>query len=116
MGKRVRLCFHDRCFDGTSSAAVFTRFYRECVDATAEFHYTGLIHRPAGSPFDDGVFDGDVNVIVDFKYSPSPKLTWWFDHHQSAFLTPEDAEHFRRDTGGQKLPGPLPSCLPGTEN
>lgn len=106
MGKRVRICFHDRCFDGTSSAAVFTRFYRECVDTAAEFHYTGLTHRPAGSLFDDGMFDGDVNVIVDFKYSPSPKLTWWFDHHQSAFLTPEDAEHFRRDTGGKKFYDP----------
>jgi hypothetical protein len=33
---------------------------------------------------------------VDFKYSNSPKVTWWFDHHQSAFLTPADAEHFRK--------------------
>ena len=42
--------------------------------------------------FEDGLFDGDENAIVDFKYSNNPKLTWWFDHHQSAFLTPEDAE------------------------
>src|SRR5580704_16440792 len=26
---RVRLCFHDRCFDGTASAALFYRFYKE---------------------------------------------------------------------------------------
>ena len=37
----------------------------------------------------------DENAIVDFKYSPHPGLTWWFDHHQSAFLSPADAEHFR---------------------
>ena len=106
MAKKVRVCFHDRCFDGTSSAAVFTRFYRECVDAGAGFAYTGLTHKPAGSLFDDGTFDAEENVIVDFKYSPSPKLTWWFDHHQSAFLTPEDAEHFRRDTSGRKFYDP----------
>jgi hypothetical protein len=38
-------------------------------------------------------------VIVDFKYSNSPKVTWWFDHHQSAFLTPADAEYFRKHPG-----------------
>lgn len=106
MGKKIRVCFHDRCFDGTSSAALFSRFYRECLDPTAEFHYTGLTHKPPGIIFDDGMFDGDENVIVDFKYSSSPKLTWWFDHHQSAFLTPEDAWHFRQDRSGRKFYDP----------
>jgi len=31
---------------------------------------------------------------VDFKYSASPRITWWFDHHLSAFLTPEDHQNF----------------------
>ena len=102
---KVRICFHDRCFDGASSAAVFSRFYRERINSAAEFHYTGMTHK-ASAPFEDGVFDGDENVIVDFKYSSSPLLTWWFDHHQSAFLRPEDAEHFRRDTSGKKFYDP----------
>lgn len=105
MGNKVRICFHNRCFDGASSAAVFSRFYRECINSQAELHYTGLTHRPAGL-FDEVPFDGDENIIVDFKYSSSPRLTWWFDHHQSAFLTPEDEEHFRRDTGKQKFYDP----------
>src|SRR5580698_8337884 len=91
---RVRLCFHDRCFDGTASAALFYRMYRERFDAKAEFGFTGMTHK-AKQPWEAGLFDGDENAIVDFKYSNSPKLTWWFDHHQSAFLTPQDAEHFR---------------------
>src|SRR5258707_6675834 len=49
------------------------------------------------------MFDGDENAIVDFKYSPSEKLTWWFDHHQSAFLTPQDEAHFRADQSGKKF-------------
>jgi len=102
---RVRVCFHDQCFDGASSAALFTRFYRECVNPQAEFAYRGLVHR-AGQLFDEDFFDGDENVIVDFKYSSSPRLTWWFDHHQSAFLTEADAQHFRRDTSGKKFYGP----------
>ena len=95
---QVRLCFHDRCFDGTASAALFYRFYRERFNAQAQFELTGMTHR-AVQPWTDGLFDGDENVIVDFKYSNSPKVTWWFDHHQSAFLTPTDAENFRKHPG-----------------
>ena len=102
---RVRVCFHDQCFDGACSAALFTRFYRTCINAKAEFNYRGLAHR-AGQLFEPDFFDGDENAIVDFKYSSSDRLTWWFDHHQSAFLTPADAEHFRRDTSGRKFYGP----------
>jgi hypothetical protein len=107
---RVRVCFHDKCFDGASSAAIFSRFYRERINPNAEFLYTGMTHK-ASQPFEDGVFDGDENAIVDFKYSPSPDLTWWFDHHQSAFLKPEDAEHFRHDHSGKKFYDPtFKSC------
>jgi hypothetical protein len=95
---RVRLCFHDRCFDGTASAALFYRFYRGRFQPDAEFHFTGMTHR-AVQPWEAGLFDGDENAIVDFKYSNSPKVTWWFDHHQSAFLTPADAENFRAHPG-----------------
>src|SRR6267154_1906178 len=95
---RVRLCFHDRCFDGTASAALFYRFYREKFDANAEFGFSGMTHR-AKQPWEPGLFDGDENAIVDFKYSNSPKVTWWFDHHQSAFLTTADAEQFKQAPG-----------------
>jgi hypothetical protein len=102
---KVRLCFHDRCFDGAASAAVFLRFYRERIAPDAEFALTGLTHR-AGNLFTPDLFDGQQNAIVDFKYSSSPKLNWWFDHHQSAFLSAADAEHFRRDASGQKFYDP----------
>ena len=102
---KVRVFYHGKCFDGTASAAVFYRFYRERIRPDAEFQFTGLVHR-AGALFDERDFDGDENVIVDFKYSPSPKITWWFDHHQSAFLTPQDAEHYRRGDKKQKFYDP----------
>jgi hypothetical protein len=101
----VRVCFHDQCFDGACSAAVFTRFYKECIDPRAELQYRGLMHR-AGQLFDADIFDSEQNVIVDFKYSSNERLTWWFDHHQSAFLTEADAEHFRADRTGRKFYGP----------
>lgn len=102
---KVRLCFHDHCFDGAASAALFYRFYRDRIDPKAEFHFTGMTHR-ASQPWENDLFDGDENVIVDFKYSSSPRVTWWFDHHQSAFLTPADAEHFRQDRAGHKFYDP----------
>jgi hypothetical protein len=98
----VRILYHDHCFDGAASAAVFSRFLEERFHPGAEFQFTGMAHK-ATQLFEDHLFDGDVNAIVDFKYSPHPRLTWWFDHHQSAFLSPEDAEHFRRDTSGRKF-------------
>jgi hypothetical protein len=99
---KLRVLYHGHCFDGVASAAVFTRFYKSSINPEAEVGYTGLLHRP-GALFDEGMFDGDENAIVDFKYSTSPHLTWWFDHHQSAFLTPEDEAHFRRDQSGKKF-------------
>ncbi len=93
---QVRVFFHDRCFDGAASAALFSRFYRERMRADAEFVFCGLVHR-SGSLFDEHLFDSaEENAIVDFKYSTSPRVTWWFDHHQSAFLTPDDSKHFRQ--------------------
>ena len=88
-----RVFYHDHCFDGACSASVFTRFHRECIGTAREFSYSGLMHR-AGSLFDEAAFIEGENAIVDFKYSASPKVTWWFDHHQSAFLTPADQQDF----------------------
>lgn len=102
---KLRLLYHGHCFDGVASAATFSRFYRERVHPEAEIHYRGLLHRP-GTLFDMDMFDGDENAIVDFKYAASERLTWWFDHHESAFLTPEDEAHFRADTSGMKFVDP----------
>jgi hypothetical protein len=102
---KVRVFYHYKCFDGTASAALFSRFYEERVDRNAEFQFTGLVHR-AGSLFNEADFDGDENAIVDFKYSPSPRITWWFDHHESAFLSPQDAEHYRAGDKSKKFYDP----------
>jgi hypothetical protein len=89
---------------------LFSRFYRERIRSDVEFEFTGLVHR-AGALFDEKQFDGDENAIVDFKYSSSPNITWWFDHHESAFLTPSDAEHFEQDQSNRKFYDPaFKSC------
>ena len=98
---RIKVLFHNNCFDGVASAALFAAFYKEAVNKNAQQEFLGLVHK-AGQMFDEAIFDGDENAIVDFKYCSSPNLTWWFDHHQSAFLTKEDEEHFRSSTEGLK--------------
>ncbi len=93
MGLNVRVFYHDKCFDGACSASLFARFHRECIDTGARYGFHGLVHR-AGALFREDDFIGDENAIVDFKYSSSPRVTWWFDHHLSAFLTPGDQQQF----------------------
>jgi hypothetical protein len=100
-----RILYHDHCFDGAASAAFFSRFIAGAVHPDANFRYTGMAHR-ASQAFEPELFDGDENAIVDFKYSSDPRLTWWFDHHQSAFLSAADAGHFRADRTGRKLYDP----------
>ena len=103
--KKVRVLYHDNCFDGVSSAAVFSRFYKQQMDPAAVIEYEGLTHK-AGQHIGEEMFGEGENAIVDFKYCASDKLTWWFDHHESAFLSTEDERHFRLNTGGHKFHDP----------
>ncbi len=89
-----RVLHHNQCFDGACSAAVFTKFHSDVIGTARAYEYRGLAHTSAGT-IPETVFGLNENAIVDFKYSPSPHLTWWFDHHQSAFLSPEDRTHFQ---------------------
>ncbi len=100
-----RVFYHDNCFDGACSASLFTRFHRECVGTADSFDYFGLKHK-AGALFEESWFESEgENAIVDFKYDPSTQVTWWFDHHLSAFLTPGDEADFR---AGQQNPDGSP--------
>jgi len=106
----VKVFYHDKCFDGACSASLFTRFYRERIRRGADFQFQGLLHR-AGALFNIDDFNGDENTIVDFKYLASDKLTWWFDHHESAFLSEQDREHFERQQSNKKFFDPdFKSC------
>jgi hypothetical protein len=103
---KMKVLFHDSCFDGAASAAVFCRFYKERVRADVEFAFMGLAHKAGVGELDAALFDGDENAIVDFRYCQNPKLTWWFDHHVSAFQIPGDEASFRADTSGHKFHDP----------
>ena len=107
---RLKIFFHDSCFDGATSAALFGEFYRATRGAGAEVALQGVQHR-RGDPFEGLALDGDDNACVDFRYCADPRMTWWFDHHVSAFQPAELRAHFEADRSGQKFFDPTsPSC------
>jgi len=108
---RLKVLYHANCFDGCASAAFLGRFFQARLGSGL----TRLEHQPVqhheGDPFPPDAFDADVNAVVDFRYSPSPRLDWWFDHHQSAFHLPAWRAQFEADRTGQKFWDPAaPSC------
>jgi hypothetical protein len=104
---KLRVLYHGNCFDGCSSAGVFTRFYKERVaQGPVEIAYRPMEHKGDRQPFPSDAFDGDENACVDFRYSQDPRLSWWFDHHASAFQEPGDEAHFRADATGRKFYDP----------
>ncbi len=104
---KLRVLFHGNCFDGSASAGLFARFFREhLAKGPAEVAYTPMQHKGDAQPIDGKVLDGDVNACVDFRYSQDSRLNWWFDHHASAFQLPGDEAHFRADQSGRKFYDP----------
>ncbi|HTP25910.1 MAG TPA: phosphoesterase [Anaeromyxobacteraceae bacterium] len=106
----LKVLYHGNCFDGCVSAALFSRFFAEHEGKDTITAFQPLQHKD-GDPFPPGAFDGDVNACVDFRFSPSPDLHWWFDHHASAFQPASDRAYFESDRSGRKFWDPTaPSC------
>jgi hypothetical protein len=92
----LKIFFHDACFDGTTSAALFAAFYRDIVDRTAEPRPVGMIHRD-GNPFEGVTLDADDHACVDFRFCADPRMRWWFDHHATTFQPPALREVYERE-------------------
>ena len=89
--RKVVVATHGYCFDGLCSAVMFTRLLRHVHGAAPlDFAYHAAGYGPGQNGVDASVLKGDENAILDFRFSSSPKLTWYFDHHKSAFPTKED--------------------------
>ncbi|MEY4583240.1 MAG: hypothetical protein RL701_7943 [Pseudomonadota bacterium] len=106
MSKDIVIGYHGHCFDGMASAALLTCLLRELAAGDAQparFRYVGLDHQPGGSHVPEKILTGEVNAVVDFRYTMSEKLTWWFDHHLSGLVGDAEREHFLADTSGRKF-------------
>lgn len=92
----LKIFFHDGCFDGTASAALFSAFYRDVHDRSVDVRPVGMAHRD-GDPFEGVPLDADDHACVDFRFCSDPKMTWWFDHHPTAFQPPALRDIFDRE-------------------
>ena len=76
---------------------MFTRLYRHLFAGDqATFEYRGAGYGPGVNGVDAKVMTGDANAILDFRFSPLDALSWYFDHHVSAFVSAEDRAYYER--------------------
>src|SRR5262249_8987328 len=54
--------------------------------------YLSCGYGPNMSTVPEGWLDGDENAILDFRYTPTPRLTWYFDHHLTAFASDQERD------------------------
>ena len=85
--RHVVVATHGHCFDGLCSAAIIHApppprgaWRRASRSRTISCGYG-----PGQNGVDPKALAGDVNAILDFRFSPAPQLTWYFDHHVTAF-------------------------------
>jgi len=94
---------HGHCFDGLASAALFTRLIERTQAGTIDFTYRACGYGGGQARPDDAMLSGDENAILDYRYYPTDKLGWYFDHHRTAFGSPEERAHFEARTGGGRF-------------
>src|SRR5690606_5579776 len=81
---------HGHCFDGLASAALLSSLIsQENKLSRAEYFACGYAY---GSP--SPTFDGDENALLDFRYESNDSLTYYIDHHPTAFGDTEKKAHF----------------------
>ena len=90
---RAVVATHGHCFDGLCSAVVFTRLLMELEGPAVQFKYLSCGYAPTQVAL-EGVLDGDVNAILDYRFCATEQLHWYFDHHRTAFGTPADRAFF----------------------
>ena len=103
---QVFVATHGHCFDGLCSAVLFTRLYQHRFagdGATFTYHAAG--YGPGQNGVDPKLMVGDTTAILDFRYSALARLDWYFDHHVSAFVTPDDRADYERRAIAQDAAG-----------
>lgn len=99
---RFVVATHGHCFDGLSSAVVFTRLMKELGSPGATFEYRTCGYGTGQTRAEEKLLVGEENAILDYRFSPSQKLSWYFDHHRTAFGSDADREVFEaRKSSGQ---------------
>jgi hypothetical protein len=96
---RVLVATHGHCFDGLCSAAIFTALMRQLHGGTADggklsFDYRSCGYGVGQPTASESALNGDVNAILDYRFTSSDRLHWYFDHHRTAFGSEADRVYF----------------------
>jgi hypothetical protein len=91
---KVLVASHGHCFDGLCSAALFTALLRKLEGPGLEFQYRACGYGIGQPTAEAHTLDGEVNAVLDYRYTASERVTWYFDHHRTAFASPEDRRFF----------------------
>lgn len=88
--RRLVCATHGHCFDGLASATLLAEIVlSEEPQTRCCFLAWGYTGRQA-----EGMLDGDDNAILDYRYRADDRLTYYFDHHPTAFLGEAERTHF----------------------
>lgn len=87
---RLLVASHGHCLDGFASAALFVSLYKHAGGKAGKIDFKSCGYSPKFRQVPERQLNGDENAILDFRCTPSPKLTWYFDHHQTGLT---EAEH-----------------------
>ncbi len=91
--RSLLVCTHGHCFDGWASAAAFTRLRRSLGDRSPEeIRFKSCGYGPGMAQIPASWLRGDENAILDFRFTESPKVDWFFDHHATGFGSDEERE------------------------
>jgi hypothetical protein len=99
---RFVVATHGHCFDGLASATLFTRLLADVGGAQTAFAYRACGYGLTQQRADEALLDGDQNAILDYRFCPCDKLTWYFDHHRTAFASPADRQVFEARKSGSR--------------
>lgn len=89
----VLVATHGHCFDGMASAALFARLVRALHEgAPVSIRYRSCGYGPGMSSIPAAWLDGEENAILDFRYTPTKRLSWYFDHHVTGFSSAEERD------------------------
>lgn len=68
---------------------MFTHLRKRTAASTLRFRYLSCGYGPKLQTIPERWLNGDENAIVDFRFTPSPRVNWYFDHHVTAFANEE---------------------------
>lgn len=71
---------------------MFAHLRKRIRQGTCSFRYLSFGYGPSLQTIPEKWFSGDENAIVDFRFTPSKKVTWYFDHHVTGFASAAERE------------------------